>query len=47
VIGGGVVDGFDPAVKQDGRPLTGGFIALQSESHPVQFRQVRIRRLPR
>jgi len=46
VIGGGVVDGFDEAVKEDGRPLTGGYIALQSESHPVQFRQVLLRRLP-
>ena len=35
VIGGGVVDGFDEAVKEDSRPLTGGYIALQSESHPV------------
>ncbi len=46
VIGGGVVDGFDETVKEDGRPLTGGYIALQSESHPVQFRQVLLRRLP-
>ena len=42
----GVVDDFDEAVKEDGRPLTGGYIALQSESHPVQFRQVLLRRLP-
>ena len=46
VVGGGVVDGFDPAVKQDGRPLSGGYIALQSESHPIQFRQVLVKRLP-
>jgi hypothetical protein len=45
VIGGGVVNGFDPSVKQDGRALTGGYIALQSESHPIQFRQVLLRRL--
>ena len=45
VIGGGVVDGFDETVKQDGRRLTEGYIALQSESQPVQFRQVRVRRL--
>ncbi len=41
-IGGGTVSGFDPAQKQDGRPLTGGTISLQSESHPVQFRSVRL-----
>ncbi len=45
VIGGGVVNGFDEAVKRDGMPLTDGYIALQSESHPIQFRQVLIRDL--
>jgi hypothetical protein len=43
VIGGGVVSGFDPAVKRDGTPLREGYIALQSESHPIQFRQVLLR----
>ena len=42
VIGGGTVNGYDPAAKPDGTPLTGGYIALQSESHPVQFRRVLI-----
>jgi hypothetical protein len=41
-IGGEVVNGFDPAVKQDGKPLTGGYIALQSESHPIDFRKVEV-----
>jgi len=41
-IGGGVVNHFDPAVKQDGKPLTSGYIALQSESHPIDFRKVEI-----
>ena len=45
LIGGGVVDGFDPSEKEDGRALTSGFIALQSESHPIQFRRVALRRL--
>jgi hypothetical protein len=45
-IGGGVVNNFDPAVKQDGKLLTSGYIALQSESHPIDFRKVEIRRLP-
>ena len=43
VIGGGSVDGHDPAVKRDGEALTSGWLALQSESHPIQFRTVRIR----
>lgn len=45
VIGGGVVEEFDPGVKIDGTPLDGGYIALQSESHPIQFRGVWIREL--
>jgi hypothetical protein len=45
VVGGGNVNRHDEAVKVDGLPLTGGFIALQSESHPVQFRSVMLKRL--
>jgi hypothetical protein len=45
VIGGGVVNDFDTAAKPDGTALTGGYIALQSESHPIQFRQVLLQRL--
>lgn len=41
-IGGGVVANADPSVKQDGTPLTSGHIALQSESHPIQFRTVEV-----
>ena len=41
-IGGGVVDGYDPAVKKDGTPLTAGFIALQSEGHSLDFRLVEL-----
>lgn len=39
-IGGGAVAPVDPKVKVDGTPLTEGYIALQSESHPVEFRKV-------
>jgi len=41
-IGGGNVDDFDPAVKIDGKLLSSGYISLQSESHPVEFRKVEI-----
>lgn len=41
-IGGGVVSGHNPAVKQDGKRLTEGYIALQSESHPIEFRRVEL-----
>jgi ABC-type molybdate transport system substrate-binding protein len=40
--GGGNVNGFQPGAKPDGQPLAAGFIALQSESHPIQFRRVEI-----
>ncbi|WP_316768542.1 DUF1080 domain-containing protein [Pedobacter frigiditerrae] len=39
-IGGGSVSNYDPKVKQDGKRLTGGYISLQSESHPIEFRKV-------
>ena len=41
-IGGGAVNNFDPAVKKDGEILTEGYISLQSESHPVEFRKVEL-----
>jgi 3-keto-disaccharide hydrolase len=41
-IGGGSVNNFNPAVKQDGTLLTEGYIALQAESHPVEFRKVEL-----
>jgi hypothetical protein len=46
VIGGADSTELVSAGLQDGQPLTGGYIALQSESHPIQFRQVLLRRLP-
>jgi len=44
-IGGDVVNNYDPAVKIDGTPLTSGYIALQSESHPIEFRKVELLKL--
>lgn len=44
-IGGGVVSNFNPAAKPDGQALTSGYIALQSESHPIQFRKVMLKPL--
>ena len=42
-IGGGVANGYDPAIKIDGKLLKEGFIALQSEGQPVDFRKIEIR----
>ena len=44
-IGGNAVQGFDPAVKKEGELLTGGYIALQAESHPIEFRKVELLKL--
>jgi hypothetical protein len=41
-IGGGVVNGANPSIKVDGTPLKTGYIALQSEGHPVDFRNIEI-----
>ena len=40
--GGVVVSGHRPEAKPDGDPLVKGHIALQSESHPIQFRNIRL-----
>jgi ABC-type molybdate transport system substrate-binding protein len=40
--GGGNVSGHDPAAKPDGEPLERGYLSLQSESHPIQFRRVEL-----
>ncbi len=41
-IGGGVATGFDPAIKKDGAVLADGYIGLQAESQPVEFRNIRL-----
>ncbi|WP_421942771.1 3-keto-disaccharide hydrolase [Pedobacter sp.] len=41
-IGGGSVSNYDPKVKTDGKPLTSGYISLQSESHPIEFKTVKL-----
>lgn len=42
MVGGGVATGFDPRHKVDGTPLASGYIGLQAESQPVEFRNVRL-----
>jgi hypothetical protein len=41
-IGGGQVSPVDPAVKVDGTQLTGGYISLQAETAPIDFRKVEL-----
>lgn len=41
-IGGGNVSNHDPAMKKDGELIKEGYISLQSESHPIEFRKVEL-----
>lgn len=41
-IGGGNVSNYDPALKKNGQLLSEGYIALQSESHPIEYRKVEL-----
>jgi len=41
-IGGGNVSNYDSLIHPDGTALSEGFIALQSESHPIEFRKVEL-----
>lgn len=44
-IGGDVANGYDPKIKIDGKLLKNGYIALQSEGQPVDFRNIKIKDL--
>ena len=41
-IGGGVANGFNPALKIDGQLLNKGFIALQSEGQEIDFKNIEL-----
>src|SRR5690554_5484353 len=41
-MGSGNVSNHDPSVKKDGELIKEGYISLQSESHPVEFRKVEL-----
>ena len=40
--GGGAVDNYNTTTKLDGQLIDGGYISLQSESHPIDFRKVEL-----
>jgi hypothetical protein len=44
-IGGGVANRFNPEIKKDGKLLNSGFIALQSEGQPIDFRNIKLLKL--
>jgi 3-keto-disaccharide hydrolase len=41
-IGGGQVSPVDPRVKVDGTPLRAGYISIQAESGPTDFRTIEL-----
>jgi hypothetical protein len=41
-IGGGSVDNFAQELKVDGKLLNEGYIAIQAESHPTEFRKIEV-----
>ena len=44
-MGGGVVQGYDEKLWQPNMPLRSGYIALQSEGQPVEFRNIYLKKL--
>jgi hypothetical protein len=41
-MGGGAVAPVDPAIKIDGTPMTSGFISIQAETAPTDFRKIEL-----
>lgn len=41
-MGGGAVAPVDPAIKIDGTPMASGFIAIQAETAPTDFRKIEL-----
>ncbi len=44
-IGGGVANGYNPAIKIDGKALTEGYIGLQAEGQGIEFKSIKIKEL--
>jgi hypothetical protein len=41
-MGGGAISGYDPEVYIEGQPMKSGYIAIQAESHPTEFRKIEV-----
>ena len=39
-LGGAMAEDADESFRKERQPLTGGYIALQSESHPIDFKNI-------
>lgn len=42
VMGKGVVNGYLPKIMQEGKPVKSGYITIQGESHPTEFRKIEL-----
>ncbi|MBU3005281.1 3-keto-disaccharide hydrolase [Paraglaciecola arctica] len=45
-MGGRFIKGYDPKMWIPGKSLTSGYIALQSEGHPIEFKDLMVKPLP-
>ena len=41
-IGGGAISGYRPDTYIEGKRMTSGYIAIQAESHPTEFRKIEL-----
>lgn len=41
-MGGGGISGFNPELYIEGKPMREGYIAIQAESHPTEFRKIEL-----
>ena len=44
-MGGGAISGYDPDIYVEGKPMQSGYIAIQAESHPTEFRKIELMEL--
>ena len=44
-MGGGAISGYDPEAYSVGQPMKSGYIAIQAESHPTEFRKIEVMEL--
>jgi len=41
-MGGGAISGYKPEAYIEGQPMGSGYIAIQAESHPTEFRKIEL-----
>jgi hypothetical protein len=41
-MGGGAISGYNPEAYVEGQPMGSGYIAIQAESHPTEFRKIEL-----